>query len=92
MSQPRREPLREPLEHLHTELGNADPDASNESLEALKRDTETTLEHPDPHVAVAEDPSYRTRLEETVERFEASHPGVTRAARNVLEVLTANGL
>ncbi len=86
------QPLREPLEHLHTELDKADPDASDESLKTLKRDTKTTLEHPDPHVAVAEDPSYRTRLEEAVERFEVSHPGVTRAARNVLEVLTANGL
>ena len=86
------QPLRDPLEHLHNELGRADADATDESLSALKRDTKTTLEHPDPHVVVAADPSFRTRLEETIERFEASHPEVTRAARNVLEVLTANGL
>ena len=86
------QPLRDPLEQLHTELGKANPDESDESLSTLKRDTKTTLEHPDPHAALAEDPGYKTRLEEAVERFEASHPGVTRAARNVLEVLTANGL
>ena len=86
------QPLRDPLEHLHTELDKANPDESDETLSTLKRDTQTTLAHPDPHVVVAADPTYRTRLEETVERFEASHPEVTRAARNVLEVLTANGL
>ena len=86
------QPLRDPLEHLHTELDKANPDASDESLETLKHSTKTTLEHPDPHTALAEDATFRTRLEETVERFEASHPDVARAARNVLEVLTANGL
>ncbi len=85
-------PLRDPLEQLHTELGKTSPDVSDESLETLKHNTKTTLEHPDPHAALTEDPSFRTRLEEAVERFEASHPGVAHAARNVLEVLTANGL
>ncbi len=84
--------LREPLEHLHTELDQANSKEAHETLTALQQDTKKTLEHPDPHVIVAADPNYRTRLEDTVERFEASHPGVTRAARNVLEVLTANGL
>ena len=84
--------LREPLEHLHTELDNANSEEAHESLSMLQQDTKKTLEHPDPHVVIASNPNYRTRLEDTVERFEASHPGVTRAARNVLEVLTANGL
>ena len=86
------QPIRDPLEHLHTELDKTSPDAPAEFLETLKRSTKTTLEHPDPHAALAEDPGFRTRLEEAIERFEASHPEVTRAARNVLEVLTANGL
>ena len=84
--------LREPLEHLHTELDQANSREAHETLTALQQDTKKTLEHPAPHVIVAADPTYRTRLEDTVERFEASHPEVTRAARNVLDVLTANGL
>ena len=87
MSQPQRE-LREPLEHLHRELGEADTPALSE----LHRHTKTTLEHPDPHTAVADDSGFRERLEEAVTRYEASHPALTRAAQNVLDVLTANGL
>ena len=86
------QPLREPLEHLRTELDKANSHEAHETLMVLQQDTQKTLEHPDPHVVVAADPSYRTRLEDTVERFEASHPEITRAARNVLDVLTANGL
>lgn len=86
------QPLREPLEHLHRELGEANAKEANPSLVALQRDTTTTLERPDPHAALAADPSFRTRLEEAVRRYEASHPSVTRAVQNLLDVLTANGL
>ncbi len=85
-------PLKGPLEHLHTELYEANSHEAHETLTVLQEDTQKTLEHPDPHAALAENPGYRTRLEAAIERFEASRPGVTRAARNVLEVLTANGL
>ena len=86
------QPLREPLEHLHTELYKANSHEAHETLTALQQDTKKTLGHPNPHVIVAADPNYRTRLEATIERFEASHPELTRAVRNVLEVFTANGL
>ena len=91
MSEPRRQ-LRKPLEHLHTELDKANPEESDDSLETLRHSTKTTLEHPDPHMALADDPGFRGRLEEAVTRYEASHPALTRAAQNVLDVLTANGL
>lgn len=85
------QPLREPLEHLHRELSEADK-AEHPPLSALQRDTQATLEHPDPHAALAEDPGFRERLGEAITRYEASHPALTRAAQNVLDVLTANGL
>ena len=85
-------PLRDPLEHLHTELYEANSQGAHETLSVLQEETQKTLAHPDPQAALAENPGYRARLEDTAKRFEASHPGVTRAARNLLEVLTANGL
>jgi phosphoenolpyruvate-protein kinase (PTS system EI component) len=85
------QPLREPLEHLDRELGEANAD-DHPQLSELRRDTTATLEHSDTHTALAADPSFRTRLEEAVRRYEASHPALTRAAQNVLDVLTANGL
>ncbi len=91
MSEPRPEPLREPLEHLHRELDGADK-AAHPPLSELHRDTRTTLETPDHHAALAGDPGFRGRLEEAIARYEASHPALTRAAQNVLDVLTANGL
>ncbi len=92
MSQPQRRPLREPLEHLHRELDDANTKEAHPSLSELQRDTQATLEKPDHHAAFADDPSFRERLEEAVTRYEASHPTLTRAAQNVLDVLTANGL
>ena len=86
------QPLREPLEHLHSKLDEANAEEANPSLLDLQRDTTATLEHSDPHTALAADSSFRTRLEEAVRRYEASHPALTRAAQNVLDVLTANGL
>lgn len=86
------QPLREPLEHLHNELDEANTKEAHSSLLDLQRDTNATLEHPDHHAVLAADPSFRMRLEEAVRRYEASHPSVTRAAQNVLDVLTANGL
>lgn len=91
MSQPQRKPLREPLEHLHRELDEADK-VAHPPLSELQRHTQTTLEKPDQHAALSDDPSFRERLEEAVTRYEASHPALTRAAQNVLDVLTANGL
>lgn len=85
-------PLREPLEHLHSKLDEVNAEEANPSLLDLQRDTTATLEHPDPHAALAADSSFRGRLEEAVRRYEASHPSITRAAQNVLDVLTANGL
>lgn len=85
------QPLREPLEHLHSELGEANAD-DHPQLSELRRNTTATLAHSDPHTALAADPSFRTRLEEAVRRYEASHPALTRAAQNLLDVLTANGL
>jgi len=86
------QPLREPLEHLHRELGEANAEEANTSLLDLQRDTSATLERPDPHAALADDPSFRGRLEEALRRYEASHPDLTRAVQNLLDVLTANGL
>ncbi len=86
------QPLREPLEHLHRELDEANAKEAHPPLSELQRDTKTTLEHPDHHAALEADVSFRGRLEEAVRRYEASHPNVTRAAQNVLDVLTANGL
>lgn len=86
------QPLRKPLEHLHSKLDEANAEEAHPPLLNLQRDTTATLAHSDPHTALAADPSFRTRLEEAVRRYEASHPGVTRAAQNVLDVLTANGL
>lgn len=85
------QPLREPLEHLHRELDEANANA-HPTLSELQRDAKTTLEHPDHHAALSADPSFRERLEEAVRHYEASHPALTRAAQNVLDVLTANGL
>lgn len=85
-------PLREPLEQLHSELDQVNANEAHPSLSELQRDTKTTLERPDYHAALAADSSFRGRLEEAVRRYEASHPSITRAAQNVLDVLTANGL
>jgi len=86
------QPLREPLEHLHRELDEANVEEKHDTLTVLQRDTSATLEHADPHAALAADPSFRGRLEEAVRRYEASHPDLTRAVQNLLDVLTANGL
>lgn len=86
------QPLREPLEHLHRELGEANAKEAHPSLSELQRDTKTTLDTPDHHTALSADASFRERLAEAIKRYEASHPALTRAAQNVLDVLTANGL
>ncbi len=85
-------PYREPLEDLHTRLGEASKGALDPELQALQRDTSSTLEHEDHHTALAENSSFRERLEAAIERYGASHPELTRAAQSVLDVFSANGL
>lgn len=85
-------PYRDPLEDLHTRLGEVNRGALDPELQALQADTHSTLGAPDQHTVLAENAGFRGRLEVLIERYGASHPDLTRAAQNVLDVLTANGL
>ena len=82
------QPYREPLEHLTAELGKTE----HPEFEDLHQDTRGALESDDHHAALAGHPNLRERLEGAVERYGATHPKLTRAAQNLLDVLNANGL
>lgn len=86
------QPFRDPLEQLHTRLDEANRDPAHPELQDLQRDTKGALEHADQHAAFSEQTGFRGRLEAAIERYGSSHPDLTRAAQNLLDVLSANGL
>lgn len=81
--------LRELLESLHAELRRTDAvdEASRELLREVDGDIrealERTGEHPD---------SLTSRLRETVERLEGTHPALTEAVTRVLDALVKMGI
>lgn len=81
--------LRDLLESLHAELRrtNAVDDSSRELLREVDGDIRLALErageHPD---------SLTSRLRETVERFEGTHPALTEAVTRVLDALVQMGI
>lgn len=77
--------FRKPLEDLHGHL--------DETRDAdLHRDTRSLMDRDDHPAAFTEHGGLRGRLEAAIERYGASHPELTRAAQNLLDVLNANGL
>jgi len=86
------QPFREPLEQLHKDLEEANASGEHALLRGLQRDTRTTLDAADHREALSAQPSFRSRLEEAVERFGASHPKLTETMMHVLHVLNSNGI
>ena len=81
--------LTQLLEQLHGELSNATglDDKSRELLRALNADIESLLERSGESRA-----SLLERLEESIERFEESHPALTATLAQLLNALNNAGI
>ena len=86
-------PYKEPLEGLRGHLESAQQASHKQDLQNLHDETVRLLDVEDPQAdASTREGGFRRQLEQAVERYEVSHPELTRAVRQVLEVLSANGL
>lgn len=84
---------KESLEGLRGQLASAQDDGAADDLQDLHAKTVQLLatDNPDQDEGT-QSGGFRQQLERTLEQYEASHPELTRAVRNVLDVLSANGL
>lgn len=83
--------LREHVQALHTELADTrsvDPE-SRDALVTLLRDITRILEGSD---AVPDDASLADRLETQAVRFEADHPALGAALRQLVDALAKAGI
>ncbi len=81
--------LTQLLEQLHTELANAEglDDTSRDLLRALNGDIEALLQRSEGDQA-----PLLERLEESIARFEESHPALTAALSQMLSALNNAGI
>lgn len=85
--------LHRELERLQHELentGSAD-ERSLQLLRELKEDIEDILDRSTP-TTPRDKPDLLDRLQESVERFEATHPGLTNSAHSVMALLSNMGI
>jgi seryl-tRNA synthetase len=85
--------LHEAVEKLHLELEQADDldDESREQLQHLMSDIHTALEREAP-ANEEEDESLFEQLNESIQRYEASHPSITAALQHALDILSGAGI
>ena len=83
--------LSELLEQLHTELTNTEAidDRGRELLRALNADIQKILDQTE---AGESDDSLLERLQESIDHFEVTHPDLTSALSNIMNVLNNAGI
>jgi uncharacterized protein DUF4404 len=84
-------PIRRPLEKLHSELANAAAEQPHELLADLQAETEALLARAD-QAPSADHQSFRERLSQALPEFEASHPALTAIMGEVIDTLSRMGL
>jgi chromosome segregation ATPase len=84
--------LHEAVDKLHQELEQADDldDESRQQLEHLMGDIRTALDRQ--QAEGEEDESLLEQLNESIQRYEASHPSITAALQHALEILSGAGI
>ena len=88
-----KQEFRELLQRLHSklqDLGSAD-ESERELLQQLNRDIQALLEHKEDYERHHYD-SLSTRLRETIEKIEASHPNLTLLMGQVADALAQIGI
>jgi len=83
--------LSELLEQLHTELTNTEAidDRGRELLRALNTDIQKILDQTEEGES---DDSLLERLQESIDHFEVTHPDLTSALSNIMNVLNNAGI
>jgi hypothetical protein len=83
--------LSELLEQLHTELTNTEAidDRGRELLRALNADIQKILDQTEEGES---DDSLLERLQESIDHFEVTHPDLTSALSNIMNVLNNAGI
>jgi len=79
------------LEQLHTELNTTEAvdDKGRELLRALNADIEKVLQRSESEQA---DDSLLERLQESIDHFEITHPALTSALSNIVNILNNAGI
>jgi chaperonin cofactor prefoldin len=87
------ESLKQELEKLHAELKKTQPgdQAQREQLQRLIKDVQASLDNPGEYDSVLQT-SLTTRLTESIEMFEISHPVLTEQMDKLLEILSSAGI
>jgi chaperonin cofactor prefoldin len=87
------ESLKKELEKLHAELKNTQPgdEAQREQLQHLINDVQASLANSGEYDSVLQT-SLTTRLTESIELFEISHPVLTEQMDKLLEILSSAGI
>jgi len=83
--------LSELLEQLHTELTNTEAidERGRELLRALNADIQKILDRAEDGES---DDSLLERLQESIDHFEVTHPDLTSALSNIMNVLNNAGI
>jgi predicted translin family RNA/ssDNA-binding protein len=88
-----QEDLHQELARLQRELENTDSadERSVQLLRELKEDIQDILDRSTSTTA-GDKPDLFDRLQESIERFEATHPGLTNSAHSVMALLSNMGI
>jgi predicted component of type VI protein secretion system len=89
-----KEQLHKMLEQLHAELSKAETVAGDELelLKSLKSDVQSILNRTEGEASPQQYSSLGNNLREAVRQFEFSHPTLTWAMGEVLEILSRSGV
>jgi hypothetical protein len=85
--------LLEALEKLHQELDEAEDldDESRQKLQHLAVHIRTVLDREEADDA-EEDESFFEQIGESIQEYQASHPGLTAALQHALDILSGAGI
>jgi hypothetical protein len=85
--------LKDSLEKLHLELEETTDldDDSRQQLQHLMEDIRIVLER-DQDESEEEDDSLGDQINEAIQQYEISHPGLTAALQHALDILSGAGL
>jgi hypothetical protein len=85
--------LRDALEKLHQELEQAEnlDDESRQRLQHLMGDIRAALEREEPSTS-EHNQSLGDQLNEAIQSYEISHPGLTAAMKHALDILSGVGI
>jgi tRNA C32,U32 (ribose-2'-O)-methylase TrmJ len=89
----KQDKVREKLERLYTELKNtrSDDRQTREQLRVLTADIKDALDHLDERLP-EQNKSVMVRMQNAVQHFETSHPGLTSVLNDVISSLANWGL